>query len=80
MPDLRGQVLIITSSAGIGAATARLAAEAGARLLVASSDSGSGWELAQATNADCWIGDLELPLAADSIVSQCLSRFGRVDA
>ena len=80
MADLRGQVLIVTSSAGIGAATARLAAAAGARLLIASSDSLTGWELAEATKADCWIGDLGMPLAADSVVSQCLSRFGRVDA
>jgi len=80
MPDLHGQVLIVTSSAGIGAATARLAAEAGARLLIASTDGASGWELAEGLQADCWIGDLETPLAADSIVSQCLSRYGRVDA
>jgi NAD(P)-dependent dehydrogenase (short-subunit alcohol dehydrogenase family) len=80
MPGLQGQVLIVTSSAGIGAATARLAAANGARIVVATGDGESGWELAAEMGAECWIGDLALPGAADSVVSQCLARFGRVDA
>lgn len=80
MPDFGGRVLIVTSSTGIGAATVRLAAGAGARLVVATSDGPSGWELAAETGAECWVGDLLLPTAADSVVAQCLSKFGRVDA
>ena len=80
MPDFRSQVLIVTSSSGIGEATARLAAAAGARLVIASSDAQVGWPLAAEIGAECWVGDLSRPGAADSIVSLCVSRFGRVDA
>lgn len=77
---MQGKVLIITGSAGIGAETARLAAAQGARLAIASGDEISAWELAAETGAECWTGDLTLPNSAASVVSQCLSRFGRVDA
>ena len=77
---MRDKILIITGSTGIGAAAARLAALQGARLVVAASDEMSGWELAAETGAECWVGDLTHPGSADSVVSQCLSKFGRVDA
>jgi NAD(P)-dependent dehydrogenase (short-subunit alcohol dehydrogenase family) len=76
---VQGKVLIITGSAGIGAETVRMAAARGARVLIATSDEISGWELAAATGAECWAGDLTLPNSAASVVSQCLSKFGRVD-
>ncbi|HXB67950.1 MAG TPA: SDR family oxidoreductase [Candidatus Acidoferrales bacterium] len=77
---MRDKILIITGSTGIGAAAARLAALQGARLVVAASDELSGWELAAETGAECWVGDLTHPGSAASVVSQCLSKFGRVDA
>lgn len=77
---MNGRVLIVTGSSGIGAAAVRLAASGGARVLVASSDELSGMELTADTGAECWTGDLRAPGAADSIVSHCLARFGRVDA
>ncbi len=77
---MQGKALIVTASSGIAAATARLAAEAGARLVIATSDPESGWELAAETGAECWVGELSLPNSADSILGVCLSRFGRVDA
>ncbi len=80
MPDLRGRVLIVTSSIGIGAATARLAASFGAHLVIATGDEQSGWELAAETAAECWVGDLTAANAGESVVAQCLSKFGRVDA
>ena len=73
-------VLIVTGSTGIAADTARLAAEAGAHVLVASGDEVSGSELAAAIGGDYWVGDLTLAAAAPSILAQCLSKFGRVDA
>jgi NAD(P)-dependent dehydrogenase (short-subunit alcohol dehydrogenase family) len=76
---VQGKVLIITGSAGIGAETVRMAAARGARVLIATGDEISGWDLAAATGAECWAGDLTLPHSAASVVSQCLSRFGRVD-
>jgi NAD(P)-dependent dehydrogenase (short-subunit alcohol dehydrogenase family) len=77
---LNGKVLIITGSTGIGAAAARLAAASGARLVIAAQDEISGFDLAAETGAECWAGDLARPDSAASILSQCLSKFGRVDA
>jgi NAD(P)-dependent dehydrogenase (short-subunit alcohol dehydrogenase family) len=77
--SVRGKILIITGSTGIGAAAARLAAAQGAHLVVATSDELSGWELAAETGAEVWTGDLRRPGAADSVIAQCLSKFGRVD-
>jgi NAD(P)-dependent dehydrogenase (short-subunit alcohol dehydrogenase family) len=77
---VRGKVLIITGSTGIAAAAVRRAVQDGAHVVVASSDEESGWKLASETGAQCWIGDLTRRASADSVLSQCLSRFGRVDA
>ena len=77
---MRGKVLIITASTGIGAAFARLAAEAGARVVIATGDEQSGWELAAETAAEVWVGDLTSAASADSVLAQCLAKFGRVDA
>jgi NAD(P)-dependent dehydrogenase (short-subunit alcohol dehydrogenase family) len=74
-----GKVIIITGSSGIAAAAACQAAAAGARLVVASHDEQTAWELAAETGAECWTGDLTQPTSADSVLSQCLSKFGRVD-
>jgi NAD(P)-dependent dehydrogenase (short-subunit alcohol dehydrogenase family) len=75
-----GKVLIITGAAGIGAAAVRQAAAQGARLVIATADEIAGWELAAETGAECWTGDLHRPAAADSVIAQALSKFGRVDA
>ncbi len=80
MANLRGSVLIVTGSTGIAAAAVRQAAAGGARVVVASGDDESAWELAAETGAECWVGDLARAPSADSVLSQCLSRFGRVDA
>ena len=77
---MKGKVLIITGSVGIPAAFAHLAAGAGARLVVATGDELSGWELAERTGAEVWAGDLTRAESAESVVAQCLSKFGRVDA
>jgi NAD(P)-dependent dehydrogenase (short-subunit alcohol dehydrogenase family) len=65
---------------GIGASVARLAADAGAHVLIATADEESGIPLAAELSAELWTGDLARPAAADSILALCLSRFGRVDA
>lgn len=76
---MEGKILIVTSSAGIGAATARLAAQAGAQVVVATSDEASGIDLAAETGAELWTGDLVRRGAAESVLALCLSKFGRVD-
>src|ERR1700746_2490240 len=80
MPNLEGRIWIVTGSTGIAAATARMAAAAGARLILATADTGAGWGLSAEIGAECWVGDLSRPASADSVVSQCLSKFARVDA
>jgi NAD(P)-dependent dehydrogenase (short-subunit alcohol dehydrogenase family) len=77
---LRDKILIITGSTGIGAAAARHAVSQGAQVVIATGDEFTGWELAAETGAECWVGDLARPASADSVISQCLSKFGRVDA
>ncbi len=77
---MNGKILIVTGSTGIAAATVRLAATAGAQVVVATSDETSGWELAELTAIEPWVGDLTRPAAADSVLAHCLSKFGRVDA
>ena len=76
---MQGKILIITGSTGIGAETARRAAARGARVVIATADEISGFELAAETGAECWAGDLTEAHAADSVLAQCLSKFGRVD-
>jgi NAD(P)-dependent dehydrogenase (short-subunit alcohol dehydrogenase family) len=76
---LNGKILIVTASTGIAAAFAQQAAAAGAHLVIATADLHSGWELAQQTGAEVWTGDLSLPNSAESVLAQCLSKFGRVD-
>jgi NAD(P)-dependent dehydrogenase (short-subunit alcohol dehydrogenase family) len=77
---LQGKILIVTGSTGIAAATVQMAVTAGARVVVATSDEMSGWELAEKTGVEPWVGDLTRPTAGDSVLSHCLSKFGRVDA
>lgn len=79
MVGLHGKALIITGSTGIAASAARVAGAAGAHVLIASSDASSGWELAAETGAEYWQGDLTLSGSAESVLSQCLSKWGRVD-
>ncbi|HEY1496369.1 MAG TPA: SDR family NAD(P)-dependent oxidoreductase, partial [Candidatus Solibacter sp.] len=76
---MREKVLIITGSTGIGAEAVRMAAGRGARIVIATGDEVSGFELAAETGAECWAGDLTLAHSADSVLAQCLSKFGRVD-
>jgi 3-oxoacyl-[acyl-carrier protein] reductase len=79
-------VAIVTgSSSGIGKATAiRLARDFTAVVLVArnSGELGEVAEQVRANGAEPLVIDLDLvaPAAAESVVSQTLSRFGRIDA
>jgi len=77
---VNGKAVIITGSTGIGAAAARLAAAGGAKLVIATHDEISGFDLAAELGAECWAGDLTRRDSAASILAQCLSKFGRVDA
>lgn len=66
---LKDKACIVTGATrGIGAATARLLAEEGARVLRVGRSGG---------DLECDVTD---PDAADRIVAECVDRFGRVDA
>ena len=56
-----------------------MAAARGARVVIATGDEISGFDLAAEIGAECWAGDLTLAHSADSVLTQCLSKFGRVD-
>lgn len=78
--SLQNRVLILTGANAIAAAAARMAAEAGANLLLAAGGGGvSPWEIGSETGAEIWTGDLTLAGSADSVLSHCLAKFGRVD-
>ena len=79
LSGLSGKAIIVTGSSGIAAAAVRQAAASGAHLVLASHDEQPAWELAAETGAECWTGDLTRPASAESVLSQCLSKFGRVD-
>jgi NAD(P)-dependent dehydrogenase (short-subunit alcohol dehydrogenase family) len=77
---LNEKILIVTGSSPIASAASRMAVADGARLLLATGDGEFGWDLAASIGAECWVGDLTQPAGAESILSHCLSKFGRVDA
>lgn len=78
--DLNGQVWLITGSSGIGAATARKAAAAGARVFLCGLDGQECAELAAELGGAYHAGDLSEPRHAEIAVAQCFSEFGSVDA
>ncbi len=83
--DLTGKTMLITgATSGIGAATARAAASAGARLLLTGRSVERGGEVTrdiQATGADAEFiaGDVAKPGFADELVAAAVARLGRLD-
>jgi NAD(P)-dependent dehydrogenase (short-subunit alcohol dehydrogenase family) len=82
--ELSDKVLLITGATGIAAATARLAADRGASVFIASLDERDCAQLADEVRAEgcrCQFHacDLTIPGAAQAAVRACVSDFGRVD-
>jgi len=77
---LLDQVLLISGSTGIAAATAELAAAQGAKLFITSRTPENAEALATKTGAAFLAGDLVTPGAADRAVEACVARYGRLDA
>jgi NAD(P)-dependent dehydrogenase (short-subunit alcohol dehydrogenase family) len=77
---LDGKVFIVTGSTGIGAEFAHRVGAVGGKLVIATSDEHSGWDLAATTGAELWVGDLTSPAGAESVLALCLAKFARVDA
>jgi NAD(P)-dependent dehydrogenase (short-subunit alcohol dehydrogenase family) len=74
------KVLLITGSTGIAAATAQLAAEAGARVFITSRTPEHAESLAARVGGAFLAADLVQPGSAPRIVDACVERFGRLDA
>jgi NAD(P)-dependent dehydrogenase (short-subunit alcohol dehydrogenase family) len=79
------KICLITGSTGIGAATARLAAEAGARVFVVSRTEAHCRALAEEIVAaggcaNFRAADLTHAAAVDDAVAHCAAEFGRIDA
>ena len=79
------QVYLITGSTGIGAATARLAAEAGAQVFIVSRTEEHCQALAEGIvagggRAAFSAADLTVAAAVEEAVRHCVAKFGRIDA
>lgn len=82
---LSDQVCLITGSTGIGAATARLAAAAGARVFIVSRTAEHCGALAEEITAAggqaaYYAAELTVGAAVEEAVRQCVAAFGRIDA
>jgi NAD(P)-dependent dehydrogenase (short-subunit alcohol dehydrogenase family) len=78
-------VYLITGSTGIGGATARLAAEAGARVFVVSRTEDHCRALAEEIaaaggTAEYAVADVTQAAAVERAVGKCVAAFGRIDA
>jgi short-subunit dehydrogenase len=79
--ELTGAVVLVTGAGrGIGAATARALADAGARVVCAGRDAAALAGTAAAVRGPALIADLRHPDAADALVEQTLAATGRLDA
>ena len=76
---MNGKVLIITGSTGIAAASARLAASRGARVVIATADEDSGWDLGRELGLEPWVGNLTRPGAGRSVVEHAMAQHRRID-
>ncbi|WP_459676625.1 SDR family NAD(P)-dependent oxidoreductase [Acidisoma sp. 7E03] len=78
--QLTGKIALITgATAGIGAATARLFAERGARLLLTGRNQTAGHAIAAELGADFMAEDVAAPGAAERLIAWAEGRHGRLD-
>ena len=86
MSDLAGQVAIVTGGAsGIGRAIALLFASKGCRVVIADQDARRGTEVADelkrlgSTDSSSTETDVSSAAQVDALVTETLTRFGRLD-
>jgi len=85
-PDMRGKAAIVTGAAsGLGRATARKLAAAGADLLLADVNAAGLDETAALLDAtegriECWVTDLAQQANCAPVVAAAVQAFGRLDA
>jgi NAD(P)-dependent dehydrogenase (short-subunit alcohol dehydrogenase family) len=79
--ELSGAVVLVTGAGrGIGAATARALADAGARVMCAGRDPAAVDAVAARLGTAALHADLRSPDAPDRLVDDTVTRFGRLDA
>lgn len=80
--DFSGKVVIVTGAAsGMGAATARAFAQAGAKVVIVDRNPGLANPMASEIKADApLVGDVSSSAFCDSVVEETLGRYGRLDA
>lgn len=76
---LAGRVVLVTGSTGIAAATARAAADEGARVFIVSRDPGHAQTLADEVGGAWSTADLTDEAATDHAVARAVEVFGRID-
>jgi len=77
---LEGKTALVTGGAsGMGAATVRLFAEAGARVTIVDRNEGLAAEVASATRADVVAGDVSDPAFCERVVADTVRRHRRLD-
>jgi len=80
MPELKGKTAIVTgATSGIGRAIAKQLAAAGVKVLLAGRNVAKLQELAAATSAEVWTGDLNDPKRCDDLFQSAVDRYGTVD-
>ena len=80
MPELKGKTAIVTgATSGIGRAIAEQLAAAGVKVLLAGRNMAKLQELAAATSAEVWTGDLNDPKRCDDLFQSAVDRYGTVD-
>ncbi|MEE2717553.1 MAG: SDR family oxidoreductase [SAR324 cluster bacterium] len=80
MPELKGKTAIVTgATSGIGRAIAEQLAAAGVKVLLAGRNVAKLQELAAATSAEVWTGDLNDPKRCDDLFQSAVDRYGTVD-
>jgi NAD(P)-dependent dehydrogenase (short-subunit alcohol dehydrogenase family) len=74
-----GRAVLVTGSTGIAAAAARAVANEGGRVFVVSRTEEHARALAADIGAEWRAADLAQEVEVDSVVGECVERFGRID-
>ncbi len=78
--DFQGKVVIVTGGAsGMGAASARAFAQAGARVVIVDRNRALAQQIAAELGAQVQVGDVSDPAFCNSVVEQTVQQQGRLD-
>lgn len=78
--DFQGKVVVVTGGAsGMGEASARAFAKAGARVVIVDRSQERAEWVAREAGALAWVGDVSDSAFCDRAVAETLARYGRLD-